>query len=150
MIKKTPRRQDSKALDESAIMFPKPKRKPRTTAKKGINTPSKEFRLLVMARSNFTCERCGKKLGEGEHVSVHHRTPRGMGGSHDQSLNLMSNLMALCGSGTTGCHGWIESHRQKSMENGWLVLRGVDASTVPVVVRGIPVYLNNEGTYDRI
>ena len=148
-MQKTPRRRDSKALDESAVMFPKPKRKRRTTAKKVIKTPVKELRLLVMSRSAFHCERCGKRLGEGEHVSVHHRTPRGMGGSHDERLNLMSNLMALCGSGTTGCHGWIEHNREEARQNGWLVSRGTDASTIPALVRGVLVYLNNEGGYDR-
>lgn len=93
------------------------------------------------------CERCGKRLSEGEHVSVHHRTPRGMGGSHDESLNRPSNLLALCGSGTTGCHGWIEHNREEARENGWLVPRGLSPIDVPVKVIGKWIYLNDEGGY---
>lgn len=132
-----------------SVMFPKVKKKPRKSPKKVISTPSKDLRMLVIGRSGFRCERCGKRLGEGEHVSVHHRTPRGMGGSHDERLNLMSNLMALCGSGTTGCHGWIESNRDEARENGWLVSRNDNPAEIKVTVIGECVYLNNEGGYDR-
>ncbi|MGW1675973.1 hypothetical protein [Saccharopolyspora sp. NPDC002376] len=63
------------------------------------------------------CERCGCALG----TNVHHRRPRGAGGSKDLATNLPSNLLLLCGSGTTGCHGWIESHRSIAYRNGWLL-----------------------------
>ncbi|MGW5645040.1 hypothetical protein ACWEV3_40865 [Saccharopolyspora sp. NPDC003752] len=63
------------------------------------------------------CERCGTALG----TNVHHRRPRGAGGSKDPATNLPSNLLLLCGSGTTGCHGWIESHRAIAYEHGWLL-----------------------------
>jgi len=43
----------------------------------------------------------------------------------------MANLIAVCGSGTTGCHGWIENHRGESYRRGWLVHTNVDPATVP-------------------
>ena len=36
---------------------------------------------------------------------MHHRVKRGQGGAW-----CPSNIVAVCGSGTTGCHGWIEHH----------------------------------------
>lgn len=73
-----------------------------------------------------------------------------MGGSHDESLNRPSNLMALCGSGTTGCHGWIEHNREEARENGWLVSRSFNPADIQVLVRGRLVYLNDEGGYDEV
>lgn len=46
-----------------------------------------------------------------------------MGGTSDSSINDPTNLVLLCGSGTTGCHGEIESHRERAIEHGWLVPR---------------------------
>lgn len=63
------------------------------------------------------CERCGSALG----TNIHHRRPRGAGGSSDPATNVPSNLLLLCGSGTTGCHGWIESHRTVAYRHGWLL-----------------------------
>lgn len=131
-------------------MYPKPKRKPLKTAKKVVATPSKDYRMSVFARAGFKCERCGKALGGGEHVSVHHRQPRGMGGTHNAQVNSLSNLMALCGSGTTGCHGWIEMNRAIALEEGWLVSKWGDPSTIPVNVKGTKVYLTEEGGYGRV
>lgn len=46
-----------------------------------------------------------------------------MGGSKAAWVNLAANLLLLCGSGTTGCHGWVEGHRADSIDLGWLVSR---------------------------
>lgn len=53
--------------------------------------------------------------------SVHHRRPRGSGGTSVPWINFPSNLILLCGSGTTGCHGWVESHRDEARALGFLV-----------------------------
>jgi hypothetical protein len=65
--------------------------------------------------------------------NLHHRRPRGMGGSKDPRINDPANLLALCGSGTTGCHGLIESYRERSYEHGWLLRHGWDAELTPFV-----------------
>ena len=61
-------------------------------------------------------------------ANVHHRRPRGQGGSNDPA-----NLLHLCGSGTTGCHGYIESNRTVARANGWLLEFGQDPRIVPVI-----------------
>jgi len=42
------------------------------------------------------------------------------------------NLLTLCGSGTTGCHGWVEAHPQDATMSGWSVPSWADPATVPV------------------
>ncbi|MET8985927.1 HNH endonuclease signature motif containing protein [Nonomuraea wenchangensis] len=91
--------------------------------------PSAKLRALVEARDNG-CVRCGAKVPRDED-SVHHRIPRGRGGE-----NTAENLLLLCGSGTTGCHGWVESHRTEAYNAGYLVRTGFDPLDVPVLLRG--------------
>lgn len=106
----------------------------------------------VLERAGYRCECCGKALGErrGEDFSIHHRRCRGMGGTSWFGANLTSNLLAVCGSGTTGCHGWIETHRAEAMASGWLVSRYKDPFTVPVEIEGRLVWLTNSATYREV
>lgn len=55
------------------------------------------------------------------------------------------NLLNLCGSGTQGCHGWIEGNRAEAGEQGWLVKRGIDPEEVPVAYRGRWCWLTRGG-----
>ncbi|GAA1138557.1 hypothetical protein [Nocardioides aquiterrae] len=84
-------------------------------------------------------ELCGTRLFDeswtGDH-SFHHRQPRGMGGSRRREVNSPANVMLLCGSGTTGCHGFIEKYRSSAEQEGWLVRHGQDPAEVPVTVFG--------------
>jgi 5-methylcytosine-specific restriction protein A len=84
-------------------------------------------RRAVQGRFGGRCARCG-----GPGVTVHHRKPRGMGGTRDPAINYPSNLLWLCGNGTTGCHGWIEHNRASARRSGWLVPYGRDPTQVPV------------------
>ena len=52
----------------------------------------------------WRCARCGKDVTYIQ-SSIQHRKARGMGGTNDPSINSPANLIVLCGSGTTGCHG---------------------------------------------
>ena len=79
-------------------------------------------RQAVLLRANGHCERCGRSVANIP-ASVHHRRPRGMGGTSDDAVHSATNCVLLCGSGTTGCHGYIESNRAEAAEHGWLVLR---------------------------
>lgn len=76
------------------------------------------------------CVRCGASSP----LTTQHRAPRGMGGTRRPWVNLPGNLITLCGSGTTGCHGWVESHRAEALSYGWLVsgLAVTMPSDVPV------------------
>lgn len=90
--------------------------------------PSAATVRLVRERDDWRCARCA---GWGP-LSTQHRVARGMGGTRWPGINLPSNLLTLCGSGTTGCHGWVEAHPQWSKAHGWSVLRGVDPADVDV------------------
>lgn len=87
--------------------------------------------MEVMVRANFRCERCGISI-QSLPMSIHHRRPRAMGGTHRLETNYSSNLLALCGSGTSGCHGYIESHRAESIELGFIVPQYEMPNNVPV------------------
>jgi hypothetical protein len=80
-------------------------------------------RETVLQRDGMKCVSCGRFVDRSNY-SIHHRMPRGMGGTRNPEVNLPANLLTLCGSGTTGCHGWLESHRVKANEWGYLIRRG--------------------------
>ena len=65
------------------------------------------------------CVRCGARA-----TNWHHRLNRSQGGPDDAF-----NLVPLCGSGTTGCHGWVTLHPSEAEAVGLhvrgRVLRGV-------------------------
>lgn len=59
----------------------------------------KRWQQIIDAKRG-PCKVCGATSG----VSYHHLIPRSQGGSDSES-----NVVPLCGSGTTGCHGRIEA-----------------------------------------
>lgn len=69
---------------------------------------------IVDERSGRRCERCGRTVLVGG--SHHHRKLRSRGGPDDPS-----NLVFLCGSGTTLCHGWVHANPAAATEAGWMV-----------------------------
>lgn len=83
-----------------------------------------EIRDAVLERDGHACTRCAVAVTP-SYYSLHHRRPRGMGGS--RLLHTMANLVTLCGSGLhgDGCHGEVESDREGSTRIGWLVPHGV-------------------------
>jgi hypothetical protein len=100
-------------------------------------------RELVQARAQARCERCGRS--DALRWSIHHRKPRGMGGSKDPMMNSPCNLILLCGSGTEGCHGWVEVNRTIGYEEGLLVHRWDDPEEIPVTLRYGTVFLDAVG-----
>jgi 5-methylcytosine-specific restriction protein A len=66
----------------------------------------RQLHLVVDARDQGRCRRCGREVGEW--FSRQHRIPRGAGGS--ARVDRPSNLITLCGSATSseGCHNWAE------------------------------------------
>lgn len=87
----------------------------------GITARTRE---TVLERDQHSCVSCGINISAAAiGYSVHHRIPRGMGGTRNPEVNMPANLLVLCGSGTTGCHGWVESHRVLAREWGYLVHR---------------------------
>ncbi|WNO25794.1 HNH endonuclease [Gordonia phage Goib] len=90
-------------------------------------------------RAGGLCERCGFA----EAQQLHHRRPRGMGGTRDAGANALSNLFYVC----YPCHRHIEENRAESIENGYLISRisSISPEAVPVLYRGTLKLLNNEG-----
>lgn len=76
-------------------MRPDPKPEKRYRASK------REWEDMHRAFRGVPCRACGRRPFE----SLHHVYPRGQGGD-----DVVVNLFPVCGSGTTGCHGLIESH----------------------------------------
>jgi hypothetical protein len=109
----------------------------------------------LVVRSGQRCEartpdcfgtRLGKSGGDGyladvsrRRVSIHHRRPRGMGGTDRPDVHSLANLMLVCGTGTVGCHGFLESHRTIAEARGYLVAKEGPRSNpadVPVTLPG--------------
>lgn len=82
----------------------------------------------VLARAEGKCESCGDELvgRRGIEYSIHHRKLRSQGGD-----NRLSNLVALCGHGTSGCHGFAHSEVAKARVAGLLVRSTEDPAQVP-------------------
>ena len=93
------------------------------------SNPSRETCRLVDRRDGERCVRCGATYNWAG-FSRHHRHMR----SHPfPGLHLPANLIHLCGSGTTGCHGWVHNHPKTAMAYGWIVSGYNDhPETVPV------------------
>lgn len=88
-------------------------------------------RAAIYSRDDHRCIACGRSSP----LTAHHRTARGMGGTSRVDLGSPTNGLTLCGSGTTGCHGWVEYHRTQAVALGWLVPEGVDPATRPYLDR---------------
>jgi hypothetical protein len=72
--------------------------------------------------------------------NAHHRKNQSQGG-----LDVLSNLLLACGSGTTGCHGWITEHPGEAKRRGLSVWRSDDPALTPVMYRGAWARLDNTG-----
>lgn len=102
--------------------------------------------LRVRARDGDACVICGAT----RELSTQHRVARGMGGSLLPWINGPTNLITLCGSGTTGCHGWVEHHPTFSREAGWSVPRSLVPADVPVLFPEGWVLLRDDFTVQPI
>lgn len=109
-----------------------------------MSKPSRKVRDTVIQRDRDRCVRCGRYV-PGYPGSIHHRTPRMMGGTRDPRVNRPSNLVLLCGTGTTGCHGWVESHRDEAKDAGLLIPWWQTPSEVPIRYRDRNVFLDDDG-----
>jgi 5-methylcytosine-specific restriction protein A len=100
-------------------------------------------RELFAARSGNCCERCGEYHSD---LQDHHRRPRSMGGSRRSDTNVASNGGRICGA----CHLFVESHRSRAYDEGWLLRQSQAPLSVPVLYRGVWVLLDDEGYTYRI
>lgn len=111
--------------------------------------PSPETVNRVLLRDGWRCVRSGEDIGgtRGLDYVIHHRRPRGLGGSRRADTNDCANLLTLC----TPCHVHVESHRGEALSNGWLVPQGTDPATVGCLVEHGSrfVYLSADGSYSE-
>jgi 5-methylcytosine-specific restriction endonuclease McrA len=91
----------------------------------GINN---RVRREVLERDGWTCVRCGVDVSGAYVYSIHHRKLRSQGGP-----NTPENLITLCGTGTTFCHGYVHAHPEEAYEAGWLVRAWLRPEDVPIV-----------------
>lgn len=84
---------------------------------------SPAVKRLIIDRDNGLCCRCDR-LG----TDIHHRRPRGMGGTRRPDTDQPPNGVLLCRT----CHVWVEANRADATAEGWLVGQSTDPATVPV------------------
>lgn len=102
-------------------------------------TVSPKQRVALRERAEHMCEvRRPGCLHYG--TNAHHRKNVSQGGTDE-----LSNLLLVCGSGTTGCHGWITEHPGEAKRMGWSMWRSNDPPFVPVFYRGSWARLDNTG-----
>jgi hypothetical protein len=90
----------------------------------------------IRDRAKGRCEMCGALA---LYHQIHHRRPRGMGGSKDPACGTAANGLFV----HPGCHAKIESNRDQAYEKGYLVRQGQDPAAVPVR-KGLHWYLLGE------
>ena len=99
-------------------------------------------RRLVADRSEGFCERCCRFLP----LTMHHSKKRGQGGPWEPT-----NIVAVCGSGTTGCHGWIENHPDSAAVEGFHCRPWINPAELMVLYRRSHwVLLTPEGGIDHV
>ncbi|HEY5397730.1 MAG TPA: HNH endonuclease signature motif containing protein [Trebonia sp.] len=125
-----------------------PTRSPRDT------DPSARARRLVFARAFGCCESCGSSV-IGRPYTIAPRVERAAGGISRAGASALWNLTLLCGSAASpgGCHLLCEQRDQDLHDHGIWLWSWENPRLVPVrlldpVRRRIPVWLNDEGTYD--
>ena len=111
-----------------------------------------ETAATIVARDRGCCARCGAAVAQGSRGrdwAIHHRAPRGRGGTRRAWVNMPGNGVVLC----TACHEWIESHREEARTAGFLVSAiGVQVSADVAIRHALHglVYLNDWGGVDRL
>jgi hypothetical protein len=98
-----------------------------------------DVKVLVWVRAGGRCEVCEVDLVTGRTMfNYHHRAARGMGGSSSPDRHSPSNVLLVCGHGSTfdGCHRDIELNPSWSFERGYRVRHGYDPAEVAVRLHG--------------
>jgi hypothetical protein len=83
---------------------------------------TEKTRELIKERADHRCELCGIRMAYGP---IHHRQPRGMGGTRLKTKASCSNGIYV----HTTCHNMIESDRSRAYMMGWLVRMGASAES---------------------
>jgi hypothetical protein len=98
----------------------------------------KSCREIVYQRAERLCERCCRG---GPVLTVHHRKNRSQGG-----VWTAGNCVLLCGTGVSGCHGWVGANSTEASVYGFHVSPWRDPLEVPILWRGSDwAHLDDEG-----
>lgn len=103
----------------------------------------KHVRELIIHRALGLCEHCRKPS---QQLQIHHRRPRGMGGSKDAKTNTAANGVLVCDK----CHRFIESYRKEHQNIGWLVNQGKNPAEIPIWMHKAWLLLTEEGTFTPV
>jgi hypothetical protein len=97
--------------------------------------PTADVREAVLTRDMRLCQWCGRGVdpSSGDY-SLQHRRARGTGGSVADDTNTAANLLTMCGSATTGCHGHVESHPNDARARGFRLFQWQAPDTVPALL----------------
>lgn len=116
--------------------------------------PSAMVRSLVFARAFGCCENCGTNV-IGQPYSIQPRLERGAGALSRAAVNALWNWTLLCGSATSpgGCHLLCEQRDPEAHDRGIWLSSWEEPRLVPILLVNpdgprVPVWLNDEGTYD--
>lgn len=107
-----------------------------------MSSVPREVHDLILERDGGQCVACARTVTSGERgwdYSIHHRIPAKMGGSKHPFVTSLANFVTLCGTGTTGCHGRVESGRTVAEQYGLLIRgRRHDPAMEPVWIADRP------------
>jgi 5-methylcytosine-specific restriction enzyme A len=96
------------------------------------------------ARDEGRCRRCGRPA-----TDVHHRRPKGMGGTSDLYIRLgLANLVCLC----RQCHDYIHAHPEEGYRTGFLVHSWDDPADVSLMLKSGTHYvrLRSDGEFETV
>ena len=88
---------------------------------------TEKTRNTIKERAGNRCEMCGIRCDNGQ---IHHRQPRGMGGSRESESRAAANGLYL----HERCHFNIERNRSDAYGNGWLVHKWEVSEEKPVLM----------------
>jgi hypothetical protein len=140
IVRKTPMPRAGKPLKRGPV---KPRRQVSVTPEE------RRARKLVKARGEFdnvrVCELCFANRA----TNYQHRKNKAQCSTAEMWTPV--NGLDVCGSGTTGCHGWIHSNPTKARELGWMVGREEDPAEVPVLLCQYGwVLLDSDGGWEPV
>lgn len=107
-----------------------------------------DSKRIALERQGWHCLRCGTNIHDPSRWpgrSGHHRQLRRA--ANPDVRHSPVNIIELCGSGTTGCHGWVHQHVAEAERLGLIVPFGIDPLSTPVRDwQGRWLWLNQDGT----
>jgi hypothetical protein len=101
----------------------------------------KKVRDALHERAGDCCEMCGRHGAN----NAHHRRNKSQGGR-----DVLSNLLLLCGSGVTGCHGWVTGNPQGASVYGLTIMGTASVPADVRVWRGNDAFGTMSGRYVRL